>query len=40
MDVTFKKIVNEVNRFYDDDSLIPASGADLSLDSQSHRTNS
>ena len=40
MDVTFKKIVNEVNRFYDDDSPIPASGADLSLDSQSHPTNS
>ena len=40
MGVTFKKILNEMNRFYDDDSPVPASRADLSWDPQSHPTAS
>ena len=40
MGVTFKKILNEMNRFYDDDSPVPASRADLSWDPQSQPTTS
>ena len=40
MGVTFKKILNEMNKFYDDDSLVLASRADLSWDPQSHPTAS